>query len=120
MIKRIAINDGPEYIEVDLADRTRYFRILREIEAKKTELMQRGKGNADGSPEDKALGEEFADYLRGRIDEIFGAGTSRKDIFAKYHLGVILQFIAGLRSYLATVKPDQSDAGKHHRHGKKK
>jgi hypothetical protein len=48
-IKRLLINDGPDFISIDLSDPEPYRRFLHEITAKLRELKKRAKGNITGS-----------------------------------------------------------------------
>lgn len=130
--KRIAINDDPQrVIEFDPQDilfAERFYQLygemqgkLAEFEARENELRAQSEPDENGIPRniESLIGHyrEICDYLRDRIDRVFGVGTSQTVFGEARSVDMIIQFLDGLTPFIqgarsATLKkysPVQND-----------
>ena len=119
--KRILINDGPEYLEFDPEDVLfieRFYNLIAEFELKQNEFGQKAmvldanKGlDKDGIPvnleEGLAFIKEVCQYLRVRIDYVFGAGTSQILFGDSLSLAQIGQFFEGITQFIGPKRSEK-------------
>jgi hypothetical protein len=91
-VKRIQINDGPEFIQFSPDDITfaeRFYQLIQDFQVKQAEYQVRAEAidankevDANGIPANVpaglALMHEVCGFMRERIDLLFGEGTSQK------------------------------------------
>ena len=113
-LKKILINDGPEYIEFnpgDVAFAERFENLISEFEAKLAEYQARSdeleadKGlDAHGIPVNFnariALMREVCEFIREKIDHIFGSGSSQKLFGDAMSLDMFTQFFSGITPFI--------------------
>lgn len=120
---RIAINDDPErVIEFNPSDvlfAERFYSIYKEIETKQAEYLQRSKdldkqaGELDenGLPANIQNGiaflREACEYMREKIDYLFGPGTSQKAFGDALSLDMITQFFDGMTPYVEKARNER-------------
>lgn len=116
--KRIAINDDPERVIVfnpqDISFAERFYQLLQDFEAKQVEYQARADEldnqelDEHGIPsridESLALLREVCEFLKGRIDHLFGEGTSRKAFGDAMTLGMFEQFFEGIVPFVQTAR----------------
>lgn len=117
--KRIAINDDPNRVIVfnpsDVGFAERFYKIIGEFEQKQIEYQERyaqiekdGGLDATGLPKNAeallALTRETCDYFRGRIDYLFGEGTSQTVFGDAMVLNMFEQFFAGITPFIQSVR----------------
>lgn len=111
-VKRIAINDDEsriiEFDPTDMLFIERFYKIYGELEAKNEEYQAYLKKLDEESGGDtlKNFGEsirylkETCLYLREKIDQLFGKGTSQKAFDNSLSFDMIAQFFEGIMPYL--------------------
>lgn len=120
-LKRIAINNDPErLIEFDPTDvlfAERFYQIYGEFEAKQKEYEERARHLDAGSGEDISsanLGQgiafmrEVCEFMRDKIDVLFGPGTSRKVFGDTLSLSMIGQFLEGMTPYFQQARTEKT------------
>lgn len=109
-IKRILINDGPDYIEFNASDTVfveKFYKVVGVFEKKLADYEDRGsvldqdnRVNDDGLPVNMAdrIGfvREVCQFAHEQIDYLFGPGTSLKVFRGAESLDMIEQFFTGL------------------------
>ena len=113
-IKKVLINDGPEFIEFnpsDVAFAEQFYQLMKEFELKRVEYQARAAEidaitelDPDGIPvnfPDKlAIMREVCEFMREKIDDLFGKGTSQKVFGDARTLNMFEQFITGITPYI--------------------
>jgi hypothetical protein len=113
-VKKILINDGPDYIEFnpnDVIFAEKFYELIGDFENKLTEYQERSKiidankevdeyGIPKNAKELMELTHEACDYLRQRIDYLFGDGTSQKVFGNVLNLDVFTQFFEGITPFI--------------------
>ena len=116
--KRIAINDDPERVIVfnpgDIGFAERFYQLLQDFEAKQVEYQARAEDldnqalDERGIPsrigESLALLREVCEFLKERIDHLFGAGTSAKVFGEAMTLDMFEQFFTGIVPFVQTAR----------------
>lgn len=113
--KRIAVNGDPERVIVfnptDVIFAERFYALIGEFESKLTEYQDRSKSldvedvkDKNGIPlnsdERLALLHEVCEYIRERIDYLFGKGTSQKAFGDALALDMFTQFFKGITPFI--------------------
>lgn len=119
--KRIAINDDPERMIVfnpqDIGFAERFYQLLQDFEAKQIEYQARAdeldnqeldeRGIPSKIGESLALMREVCEFLRERIDHLFGEGTSRKAFGDAMTLTMFEQFFEGIIPFVQTARSNK-------------
>jgi len=120
--KHIAINGDPERVIVfnpsDVAFAERFYDLIREFEAKLKEYQPRSEaieihqdvdenGVPLNLPDKLALMREVCEYMRSKIDGLFGAGTSQKVFGDALVLSGFEQFFRGITPYIQTARSEK-------------
>ncbi|MFM8321000.1 MAG: hypothetical protein ACKOC5_08815 [Chloroflexota bacterium] len=108
-VQRVCINDDPGRViefnptSVDFAER--FYQLIREFEQRRVEYSRRaealGSEDIDGS---LALMREMAEYMRGQIDFLFGAGSSQAAFGDALNLPAIGQFLDGITPFIQMAR----------------
>jgi len=120
-IKKILINDGPEFIEFNPSDvifAEKFYKLTKELEVKRVEYQQRADildankeldimGLPVNIPENIALTKEACAFIREKIDELFGAGISQKLFGNTQSLDVFSQFFSGITPYIQSARTEK-------------
>ena len=121
-VKRILINDGPAYIEFNPSDinfAERFYELVKDFQAKKTEYQRRSEeidaniaDDSDGIPanlpDGLALMREACEFVRERIDRLFGKGTCQKSFGDALSLDMFMQFFDGVSPYIQRARTDKA------------
>lgn len=119
-IKRIAINDDPnrviEFNPNDPLFAARFFQLYREFDEKRLELeaqaaaLDAGRNivDANGIPTNIEAGIKFmvdtANFMRDRIDHVFGEGASQKAFGESRDIEMIVQFFEGMTPFVQDAR----------------
>jgi len=117
-VKRVVINDGPEFIEFNPSDLIfveKFYHIMKLLEEKQTEYRVKYEGlskdqalGSDGvptnMPEAMALMREICIFMRAQIDKLIGEGTSQKVFGDALVLEAIIQFFNGLMPFVEPTR----------------
>jgi hypothetical protein len=120
-IKRIQINDGPEFIEFNPSDvvfAERFYQLIKDFEIKQKEYEVRsleiekitGKdenGIPNNLPEGLALIREVCEFLKEKIDVLFGKGTSKKVFGDALNLNMFEQFFSGITPFIQVTREEK-------------
>lgn len=121
-IKRIQINDGPDYIEFNPTDvlfAERFYAAYQEFNVKQSEFQQRSEEldahkdelDENGLPVNVSQGlaflHETCEFMRSKIDYLFGAGTSQKVFGDALNLDVIGQFLDAMTPYIQVARSEK-------------
>lgn len=121
-VKRVMINDDPNRVIVfnpsDVAFAERFYRLIGEFQDKQAEYQRRAEEleqnavvNENGIPsnlaESLALLREACEFLRAKIDDLFGAGTSEKVFGDALSLDAFEQFFEGITPFVQTARSDK-------------
>jgi hypothetical protein len=112
-IKKVLINNGPEFIEFNPADivfAERFYQLIKEFEQKQAEYRVRAQqidantavdatGIPLNVPDGLAMMREACEFMRGQVDTLFGAGTSQKVFGNSLSLDVFRQFFEGISPF---------------------
>lgn len=116
---RLAINDDPdrviEFNPYDVNFAERFYQLLTDFETKEKEYDQKlqiidenKEVDAFGIPKNVGEGldliKEICEYLRGRIDYVFGKGTSQKAFGSANTLNMFEQFLDGITPYIQNAR----------------
>lgn len=133
-VKRIMINDDPnnviEFNPADVAFAERFYGLLKDFEAKQAEYQRRAqeaneKNDLDenGIPvnlvENMTLMREACEFMRGKIDYLFGTGTSQKVFGDTLVLDQFAQFFQGMTPFIKSARQDKVDRYQKQPHGKR-
>jgi hypothetical protein len=120
--KRILINDGPEILEFfpgDVGFAERFYEIYKEFNTKQADYERRSKDldahknelDANGLPANIEQGlaflHETCEYMRGRVDYLFGAGTSQKVFGDTLSLEMIGEFFEAIIPFIQIARTDK-------------
>jgi hypothetical protein len=120
--KRIAINDDPERMIVfnpsDVNFAQRFYDLIHEFEEKLKDYQARGevidadvKVDQNGIPVNMgaklALLREACEFIRGKIDHLFGAGTSQRAFGDTLDLGMFTQFFEGITPFIQAARVEK-------------
>jgi hypothetical protein len=113
-IKRVIINDGPEFIEFNPSDITfaeKFYELMRVLKLKQVEFTAKVDAidmnedvDADGMPTSMqvafALTRETCAFFRTEIDKLLGEGTSQKLFGDSQSLAPFEQFFKGISTII--------------------
>jgi hypothetical protein len=120
--KRIAINGDESRVIVfnpsDIIFAEKFYNLVGDFELKLGEYQKRGalldanqETDSNGTPknldERLALLREICEYVRERIDHLFGKGTSQKAFGDTLSLDVFKQFFEGITPFVQTVRSEK-------------
>jgi hypothetical protein len=117
-VKKIHINSGPEFIEFNPSDVTfaeKFYRLVKDFNAKQVEYEERHNKinenagvDANGVPVNLSDGltlvRDFCEFTRGKIDELFGDGTSQKVFGDTLTLNMFQQFFQGITPFIKVAR----------------
>jgi hypothetical protein len=117
-VKKIYVNGGPEYIEFNPSDVTfaeKFYQLVKDFNAKQIEYEERHNKinenvgvDANGVPvnlsDGLALIRDFCEFTRGKIDELFGEGTSQKVFGNALTLNMFQQFFQGITPFIKVAR----------------
>ena len=121
-VKRIAINDDPsrviEFNPNDLLFAEKFYALVGEFGQKQKEYQKRSaeieankEVDENGVPANTgdglALMREVCTYMRGKIDYLFGEGTSEKAFGDTMSLYVFEQFFTGVTPFIQSARQDK-------------
>lgn len=120
-IKRILINDGPEFIEFSPSDVTfaeKFYQLMQRFELKKVEYQARAEkidanteidsnGLAANLPDNIAMIRDVCEFMREQIDVLFGTGTSQKVFGAALAVDMFEQFFTGITPFIQAARADK-------------
>lgn len=121
-VKRIAINDDPGRVIVfnpsDVAFAERFYRLIGEFQEKQADYQRRAEEldvnavvDANGIPsnlaDSLALLREACEFLRAKIDDLFGTGTSEKAFGDALSLDAFEQFFEGITPFVKTARSEK-------------
>lgn len=120
--KRIAINDDPgrviEFDPTDVLFAERFYGLIQEFETKQVEYERRAAElDADQSLDQNGLPvnlsgrlafmREVCEFMRSKIDGLFGPGTSQKVFGEALSLEMIEQFFTGITPFIQRARSDR-------------
>jgi len=121
-VKRILINDGPDYIEFNpssvlFADK--FYAIYQDFEAKRGEYQIRAEEIDRESDVDEnglplniqariAFLKAVCEYMRGKIDQLFGADTSDKVFGDALNLDMFGQFLEQITPFIQKARSQKT------------
>lgn len=113
---RIVINDDPErVIEFNPGDvlfAERFYNLLAEFEAKESDFSSRAEAldqtEVDNMGERLAFMREVCEFMRAKIDGLFGAGTSQKAFGDSLSLEMFEQFFAGITPFIKAARQERT------------
>ncbi len=118
-VKKIMINDDPQrVIEFDPQDilfAERFYTLYGEMQAKQTEFEGREKElRAQVEPDENGIPRnigalighyhEICDYMREKIDLVFGPGTSQTAFGDARNIDMIIQFLDGMTPFVQQTR----------------
>jgi hypothetical protein len=120
-IKRLQINDGPEFIQFSPDDITfaeHFYQLIQDFQTKQVEYQKRAEAidantalDANGIPanvpEGLAMMHEVCDFMRERIDLLFGEGTSQKVFGDALSLGMYESFFQQITPYIQRSRSEK-------------
>lgn len=118
---RILINDGPGYIEFNPTDVRfveRFYGLIRDFETKEVEYRTRaekidldktvdGNGLPTTLPLMIALAHEVCEFMRLKIDELFGSGTSDTVFGDAMSVDMFEQFFKGITPFIQKARTER-------------
>jgi hypothetical protein len=121
-IKRVQINDGPDFIEFNPSDVTfaeRFYQVMQEFEVKKEEYLIRANevdankkigpdGITTNLPEEIAIIRDICEFMRSEIDVLFGTGTSQKVFGSALAVGMFEQFFNGILPFIKVARSNKT------------
>jgi len=120
--KRICINDDPNKVIIfnpsDVTFAERFYSLIGELETKLQEYKKRGEILDNVTALDSndipinldarlALLRETCEYMRSKIDILFGADTSQKAFGDAMVLEMFEQFFTGITPYIQSVRAEK-------------
>jgi hypothetical protein len=120
--KRIAINSDPDRIiafnPADVSFAERFYDLIKEFEGKLDEYQKRSEEiEANQEVDDNGIPvnlearisflREACTYIRGRIDHLFGQGTSQKAFGDTLTLDMFTQFFEGITPFIQSVRSEK-------------
>lgn len=116
---RLAINGDEnriiEFNPEDIVFVERFYSLIKEFEAKEVEFREKAEALATNSELDEygipvntgdniKLVKELCEYLRAKIDHVFGAGTSAKVFENNQTLNMFEQFFTGITPFVQKAR----------------
>lgn len=120
-VKKIQINDGPEYISfnpTDVSFAERFYQLIQDFEVKQVEYQARAKvidankkkdasGIPVNFPDGLAMMREVCEFMRAGIDGLFGKDTSRKCFGDALSLEMFGQFFTGITPFIKAARTEK-------------
>lgn len=121
-LKRIAVNGDEnrviEFNPEDIVFVEKFYGLIRQFEEKEVEFRERADeiskkedvdqyGIALNTGESIRLALELCDYLRGQIDQVFGAGTSQAAFGEARTLSMFEQFFNGIMPFIQGAREEK-------------
>ena len=120
-VKRIQVNDGPEYIEFNPADVSfaeRFYQLIQDFEVKQVEYQKRAEAidankelDASGIPvnfpDGLAMMREVCEFMRAGIDGLFGKDTSKKAFGDALSLSMFQRFFEGITPFIKSARTEK-------------
>lgn len=117
-VKRIIVNDDPERVIVfnpsDVMFAEKFYQLIRDFEGKQAEFQKRAQDlDTDelddlGIPANIKAGidllREMCEYLREKIDDLFGSGTSQAAFQNANTLEMFEQFFDGIMPFIQQAR----------------
>lgn len=121
-VKNIQVNDGPEFITFDPTDVSfaeKFYALVQEFGTKQVEYKKRAElidankeldlnGIPVNFPEGLAMMREVCEFMRDKIDDLFGKDTSRKCFGDALSLSVFEQFFVGITPYIQSARAEKT------------
>ena len=109
---KLAVNDDPEKViefnPTDVGMAERFYELISEFNVKKEEYQKKSfeldPENVEGG---LSLLHEICEYMRGKIDYVFGDGTSQKAFGNAMVLDMFEQFFAGITPYIQKARSEK-------------
>jgi hypothetical protein len=121
-VKRIMINDGPNFIEFNPSDvifAERFYELLKKFEEKQIQFEQQAEKldsqkdqlDANGLPmnleNQLAFMRDVCAFMREQIDFLFGSGTSQAVFGDVLSIEGIEQFFEGITPFIQTARAEK-------------
>lgn len=119
-VKRVQINDGPEYLEFNPQDvrfAERFYGLIQDFEEKQAEYQTRidaldgqeldERGLPKNTGEQLALLHEACEFLGEKIDELFGSGSSQKLFQGALNMDAYTQFFEAITPFVQTARSEK-------------
>jgi hypothetical protein len=120
-VKKILINDGPEYIEFnpnDVSFAEKFYSLISEFETKMVEYQARSdeiEANKGLDTHDIpvnfeariTLMRDVCEFIRERIDHLFGVDTSQKVFGNALTLEMFTQFFEGITPFIRKARTEK-------------
>ena len=109
---QLAVNDDPERIiefnPQDIGFAERFYTLLSEFDAKSREFYERAE-KIEKNDVENGLGlmREMCEYMREKIDQVFGEGSSQKAFGNAMTLNMFEQFFAGVTPYIQKARTEK-------------
>ena len=109
---QLAVNDDPERIiefnPQDIGFAERFYALLSEFDVKSREFYERAE-KIDNNDVENGLGlmREMCEYMREKIDQVFGEGTSQKAFGNAMTLNMFEQFFVGVTPYIQKARTEK-------------
>ena len=117
-VKKILINDGPEFIEFnpgDIGFAERFYGLVKDFDSRRVKYLERSteieankelddSGLPANVPEGLQLVREVCERMREQIDVVFGGGTSQKVFGDALSPDMFEQFFAGITPFIETAR----------------
>ena len=109
---QLAVNDDPERIiefnPQDIGFAERFYTLLSEFDVKSREFYERAE-KIEKNDVENGLGlmREMCEYMREKIDQVFGEGTSQKAFGNAMTLNMFEQFFAGVTPYIQKARTEK-------------
>ena len=121
-VKNIQVNDGPEFITFDPTDVSfaeNFYSLVQEFGVKQVEYKNRAEAldankelDANSIPVNFADGlammREVCEFMRDKIDGLFGKDTSRKCFGKTLSLSVFEQFFTQITPFISTARAEKT------------
>lgn len=131
-VKHITINDGPEFIEFNPSDivfAEKFYQLIKDFEVKQVEYKKRseeiaakvekdGIGIPTNLSDNLVLMRDVCEFMREKIDGLFGKDTSQKVFRDTLSLNMFEQFFTGITPFISTARTKK--VAKYISHPKKK
>jgi hypothetical protein len=119
---RLTINDDPDRVitfnPTDVIFAERFYALLNDLDEKLKEYQRRGEAIDQGTATDDrglpvnlsdriAFVKDVCEYMHGRIDALFGAGTSDTVFQGVLNMDVITQFLEAITPYVQQAREAQ-------------
>jgi hypothetical protein len=108
--RRIAINDDPDRVIVfnpeDVVFAERFYAIVAEFETKLTGYQDRY-DQLETDPDKLALLRETCEYIREKVDYVFGSGTSQTVFGDAMTLNMFEQFFSGIMPFIRSTRTEK-------------